>query len=138
MKNIKKNIIKLLSSLVIGIGLFSNSISAYAYNAGWNVYNKLSDRTVWGYMYSDGTWATGWQYIDGKWYYFSADGIGYSGTAYRDANGNWCNITYSSFTIGGKDYFFDNNGTLITNTDVYMGSGHFKYHINENGHIENN
>ena len=132
----KINIIKVFSGLLIIASLFSVSASANTLHAGWNMHNQLSDRTVWGYMYSDGSFATGWQYIDGVWYYFDGEGVGYSGTAYKDANGGWVNTSATSYTIDGKEYYFDNQGRLMVNTDIYMGSGGFKYHLDENGNFQ--
>lgn len=133
----KKSIVKVLSVLFLMVSLFSISVSADTLKVGWNLYGKYSDKTVWGYMYSDGSFATGWfQDTDGSWYYFGEEGVGYSGTAYKDANGNWVDTDNTSYTIDGKEYYFDNNGKLMTNTDIYQGSGHYKYHIDNNGNID--
>jgi glucan-binding YG repeat protein len=132
----KKNIIKTLSGILLIGTIFSTSVSANTLQVGWNKYNQLSDRTVWGYVYSNKTMATGWCFINNEWYYFNDEGIGVSGNAYKDANGKWINLNSSSFTINGKDYYFDNNGTLIRNTDIYMGSGNFKYHLDNNGDFQ--
>ena len=54
--------------------------------------------TVWGYAQGDGTFATGWKQIDGKWYYFTEYHNAYPGGTY---------------TIDGKEYKFDENGAWI-------------------------
>ena len=83
----KKKITKLIAgTLAITSVLFLNPTNA---NAEWKQDNK-------GWWYTEGnSWATGWRYIGGNWYYFDV-GNGYmitsrwvDGGYYVDANGVW-------------------------------------------------
>lgn len=66
---------------------------------GWKSI-KQGDNTYWFYVNSDGTAATGWRLLNGKWYYFGE----LSGTM---ASGG-------IYGVGEKIYIFDDNGALIS------------------------
>ena len=58
---------------------------------------KASDGRWW-YKHNDGTYTkNGWEYIDGKWYYFDYYGAMAANGVHRDNHGN--------------DYYFDANGS---------------------------
>ena len=106
---------------------------------------------------NDGTYATGWQYINNKWYYFKPDKDNIATkSAWEYVNGKWyyfneyCVMQTGWAKINGIQYFlnsngsmqtgwycsgpegpwyyFDNSGAMLKNTNTPDG-----YHLNENG-----
>ena len=71
---------------------------------GWVDYTWKSDDgtsyTNWLYANPDGSLATGWKLIDGKWYYFSSWGWMYKDGVYE---------------INGKNYAFEKSGAMKAN-----------------------
>lgn len=57
----------------------------------------------WQYRKSDGTYATGWQFLNNNWYYFDTDGIMKTGW-FKDANGKW--------------YYLNSSGAMVKNTTI--------------------
>lgn len=125
----KKRLIKIFSGLLLGISLFS--VPAYANmrdNVGWNVMSRYGNIPIqWDYMYSDGTMAKGWKYINGEWYYFNR-----TSNFSLLPNVKWnsetnCYDMDTSFTsqipysINGKTYCFNSNGAMIHDCWVYLG-----------------
>lgn len=102
---VNRNIIKFLSSLLLGIGLFSTCITVNASPYGWK---KIADK--WTYC-NDFTYSIGWQYIDANWYWFNGDGIMLTGWIYEDTN--W--------------YYLYENGTMAY--DTWIGP----YYLNSKG-----
>ena len=80
---------------------------------GW-----ISDENGTRYLDASGLPVTGWQMIDGCWYYFVL------GSGYR-VTGTWWNID-------GKDYYFDENGQTEGKTSWISDEGGTRY-CNENG-----
>lgn len=129
----KKKIISLLLSLSLITPLLS--VPADAYTKGWNVYGQDKGRTLWYYVFDDGSFAQGWQYIDGFWYYLypqDEGGITLVGNAYITKYGTWTHLWDSAYTIDSQTYYFDTEGRLICNADVCVNEVY--YHIDENGH----
>lgn len=100
-----RNIMRPLSSLLIGIALLSNCIAVNASTNGWN---KNGD--TWRY-YNNFTYSTGWQYINYNWYWFDNDGIMLTGWISESAN--W--------------YYLYGDGTMAYNT--WIGP----YYLNSKG-----
>ena len=70
---------------------------------------------TWYYTYSNGTKATGWQYIGGEWYYLDSAGRMKTGW-FKDTDGRWYYLQSSgamakNTTIGG--YKLGSNGAWI-------------------------
>lgn len=110
----KKKMVKLLSTLVLGVSMIS--IPANAMQTGWIKHCQLSaDSYAWEYIYSDGTHASGWALIGGNWYYFDPyDGTCYTGYCYRSSDGTlYGNISASWYVIDDKCYLFDIDGHLL-------------------------
>jgi len=64
-------------------------------------YSYTSKLKQWFYVNKDGTVATGWKKISGKWYYFDS----YSGKMYRSTENSWIDE--------GKTYIFNSDGVCI-------------------------
>ena len=125
---------------------------ASASATGWVLY----ENGRWAYKFSDGSWAYGWQQIDGKWYYFDADGWMLADTYvdgyYLDASGAWVEDAGASSTgwiqyedgrwaykfsdgswaygwqlIDGTWYYFDADGWMLA--DTYVDG----YYLNASG-----
>lgn len=130
----KRKILKILSGAIVFGSLFN--VSASAVEPGWHKHTQVSEISCsWEYIYSDGTYASGWQYINGNWYYFDPyDGACYVGECYKTEDGKWAgDPTKSYHDINGERYYFDNNGALMTNTYVYSARG-YTYYLDNNGH----
>ena len=73
--------------------------------------DRIDDGLYYMNLVHDGTFGkvlTGWQKIEGSWYYFEVRHNGFYGRGYRDG---W-------FSISGKTYYFDADGKLAVNTVV--------------------
>lgn len=110
MKNIKKII---AMSLVI---LSITGMNVVQASANWNF-----NRGSWFYENSDGNVLTGWQQINGKWYYFSTvqtneNFLGEMITGWQLINNNW--------------YYFYNDGSMASNTSI---DG---YYLNADGSMQ--
>lgn len=82
-----------------------NGVWESAYKTpGWKSI-KRNDYTYWFYINSDGTCATGWKSIGGKWYYFNE----LSGVM----------VSKETKTDKGKIYMFDEDGRLVTKAGWY-------------------
>ena len=55
------------------------------------------------YFAADGKMTTGWQKVDGSWYFLQKDG--------KMVAGAW-------YSIDGKSYYFNGSGKLLTNTTI--------------------
>ena len=88
---------------------------------GWKSV-KRGEYTYWFYINPDGTAATGWKAIKGKWYFFNER------TGMMEATG--------ATEIDGKIYMFDDNGNLITKAGWYEDKreyGSYWYYLNKDG-----
>ncbi len=72
----------------------------------------------WWYDYGDGTYAIGWDEIDGTWYYFDANG--WMQTGWKQIGKIWYYFKSSGAMvtnwqkIGGVWYFFKESGAMVT------------------------
>lgn len=114
----KKNVIKLLSGLLIGFSLFTTNAFAGTWKGFVNGFGTI---TTWSYTNDDGTFPVGWKYIDGYWYYFE--------------NGGFTRMT--PLEENGNVYYFNENGQLLTNQYVKVGNGVYGvyYWANSDGSI---
>ena len=99
-------------------------------------YNVVKDQWVqeeagWKY-YANNKEVTGWKQIEGKWYFFNAEGV--SQKWWVQDNGTWYYLEGSGalkvgqwFEVNGKWYYVDGTGALAVNTTV---DG---YTVNANG-----
>lgn len=60
-----------------------------------------------------GAMVTGWFNSDNKWYYFETESNGNKGLMYKNG----------TYTIGGKDYTFDDKGIWIEDTNLLSDKG---------------
>ena len=88
-----------------------NKMYAFSYgkmlSGGWAQPWKLWNDEDWVYANADGSLATGWKKIDGKWYYFGKWGWMYQDTMYWDwtEDGSKLNAVYA----------FDKSGAMVSN-----------------------
>ena len=89
----------------------------------------------WYYTNSSGAMLTGWQKIDEKWYYFNGSGVLYSGWLsyggkwyYLDSQNGSAMVT-GARTIGGVNYIFRDDGSLI-DSGWYKEGGKW-YYLND-------
>lgn len=89
--------------------------------AGWYSI-KEEGSTIWFYVKKGGELTTGWKKISGKWYYFAdVFGIMISGKFVPDG-----------ISLNDKLYFFNDDGSLKTNTWVKDSDGDWFY-VDKNG-----
>lgn len=114
----KKNVIKLLSGLLVGFSLFTTNAFAGTWKGFVYGYGNI---TTWSYTNDDGTFPVGWKYIDGYWYYFE--------------NGGFTRM--EPLEENGKTYYFNKDGQLLTSQYVKVGSGRYGlwYWANSDGSI---
>ena len=101
-----------------------------------DTYNVVKEQWVqeedgWKY-YASNKAVTGWKQVDGKWYFFNAEGV--SQKWWVQDNGTWYYLEASGalkvsqwFEVNGKWYYVDATGALAVNTTV---DG---YTVNANG-----
>ncbi len=89
----------------------------------------VEDDGIWYYQKSDGTWAMGWEYLDGVCYYFNAYGQMLTDWV-QDVEGTWYFLntehdgTYGRMLqsewkwIDGYCYYFDNNGAMAADCET--------------------
>ena len=109
----------------IGAGdqLHKSTAGSWANNSGWHYYD------------ADGVALTGWQYIDGKWYYLDPTSTP-AGTMktgfFQDNTGTWFYADGNGVMqkgwqqIDGTWYFFDGNGARVTGW-YQAGNGKWYY-----------
>ena len=95
----KKNLSKLIALCLLSLSLAS--ISPKEADAAW-----IKDKNGW--WYSEGnSWATGWRYINGSWYYFNSQGYMAHDTVingyYVNGNGQWITTNANSATDIGEE-----------------------------------
>ena len=121
-EEMKKKSISILLLLSIFIALINyNVLDSYAAGGSWK-----HDLTGWWYQYSGNSYAIGWTYIGGNWYYFTSSGyMDYS--EYRDgcwlnADGSW-NTKYSGGHWASDStgwWYTDNSGWYPTSTWLWI------------------
>ena len=88
----------------------------------------------WYYMNSSGAMTTVWQKIGGKWYYMNSSGA--MTTGWQKIGGKWYYMNSSGVMttgwqkIGGKWYYMNSSGQMVTGTQVIGGK---KYVFNSSG-----
>ena len=129
----KKKMLKVLSSVLVSCGLFVIPVNAGTWkpDQGYN---------CWSYVKDDGTLATGWNYIDGNWYYFNEqiDNENFKNYCYLNHNCSWDNelgsyIGAKGECINNKTYFFDSNGHMLHDCYIIEENGDFKCLLNKDG-----
>ena len=118
----KKKMLKVLSSALVSLSLFSIPASA---NTWFEYKDYNGNRITWGMYDDNGQWPQGWYQENGKWYYFLGQGLATQGLQ----------------TIDGKDYYFDNINCDMKH-DQYVKVGYGKYGMwywtNSDGSIDYN
>ena len=82
---------------------------------------------------------TGWQYLDGKWYYFDSNGV--KKTGWQQIGGKWYYLSRwdngamltGSHTLDGKTYLFDSSGAMATGWKAVGGKW---YYANSSGYVQ--
>ena len=116
----KKKMLKVLSSALISLSLFSVPVSA-------NTWNQTNDEYKMWFLVDDNgmDYDCGWSFENGKWYYIQGQGFAAQGLK----------------TIDGKDYYFDNINCDMKH-DQYVKVGYGKYGMwywtNSDGSIDYN
>ena len=89
------------------------------------------------YYYENGTYATGWRFVDSTWYYFNAYGAMQIGWLYE--NGKWYYLNGSGAMQTGwlyeneKWYYLNESGSMVTGWG-YIGNTW--YYFTENGAMQ--
>ena len=87
------------------------STSSDKWHDGWNVSPKSND--LWCYRYPDGTWACGWCFIDGVWYFFDENGwmvVGWASIEHNKGDYRWFWLnpvhdgTFGALVVGWLKY----------------------------------
>ena len=117
----KIKLIKILSTILIGCSLFAVPASAE-----W-----IQDSNGWWYT-EDNSWATGWRYINGEWYYFKDDGYMVSSPYCNFSNSIGSYFPGTPIECNGDLYFFDKNGHMLHDCFVIQGSGGFQSWLDSN------
>ena len=92
---------------------YGGAITWKAIKSGWN---QIDGK--WYYYNSNGTAATGWKQVSGKWYYFDAAGV--MQTGWVKYNGKWYYFNSSGvmqtgwLKSGSKWYYFESSGAMVT------------------------
>lgn len=108
MKTLK--LIKVIAGSLIVVSMLA--LNPMGVSAEW----KQSSNGGW--WYTEGSsWAIGWRLLDGKWYYFNANGYMARNTTingcYLNSNGEWTNSNANSISAD-KDFQFDARTGTIT------------------------
>ena len=105
-----------------------------SYATGWNQIDG-----EWYYFDSNGYMKTGWVYDGGNWYYFYGNGTMahdcYIGDYYLNSSGAWTNsipITNSNSYAGGNNYSTGNNSNYNKSQTAYLSATGNKYHSKPN------
>ncbi|RKW42030.1 MAG: CHAP domain-containing protein [Lachnospiraceae bacterium] len=120
------------------------TVAKAAYKSGNDVSSdiKKAERNGWvktemGWMYNEsGKPVTGWKQIDGKWYYFEANGV--MQTGWKQVSGKWYYLHTDGAMrtdwkqIGGKWYYFHTDGAMRTG---WKQIGDKWYYLHEDGHM---
>ena len=116
----------------------------YAYDTGAWYYFNNKGYILTGWQKLDGTWyylnpsngimMTGWQAINGKWYYMN--GSGEMQTGWQAINGRWYYLDGSGAMLtgwqrlGGQWYYLDPSGAMLTGWQAINGK---YYYLGTNG-----
>lgn len=130
---------------------------------GWKTNTTDSGDDELYYILPDGKLATGWQSIDGERYYFDLDyHYAYKGghliddklylfndnaslsskTGWIKVNGEWYyrypngDVATGAKSIGGKNYYFDSYGIMITNTIIGSSDNNIVYFVGADGAVD--
>jgi len=126
--------------------------SQYLRNSDWTNCDEpvaASDNTTYGYFYGgydnyhfrseDGNDASGWQYINGNWYFFNPNRNNCAiKSAWAFINNKWyyfndyCVMQTGWLRINGEYYFLHATGEMATKW-VQMGPGGYWYYFDETG-----
>lgn len=118
----KKRLLKILSTSLIGCSLFAVPASAE-----WKQDSK-------GWWYAEGSsYATGWRYIDGEWYYFKDDGYMFNSPNCTFFSNLGSYGAVKSIYYNGNNYYFDKDGHMLHDCFIVEGSGVFQAWLNSNG-----
>lgn len=117
---------KILSMTLISTALLGTMIPA---SAAW----KQNDRSnLWNYELSNGSNATGWQYIDGSWYHFTSGGDMETGWIYD--NGAWYylwsngTMATNSWVVNGNScYYLDNEGKMVNSNEKIVNNHTYNF-----------
>lgn len=116
----KKKIITMLSSILIGTSIFASSANAYQ----WHEYKDYYGNTIDWFLTDDmGFDVEGWYFDGSNWYYLGGQGIAYKGEQ----------------EIDGKWYFFDYETCAMKHDElVKVGSGRYgvSYWANSDGSLD--
>ena len=93
-------ITKRLSAIALTLIMLVSFIPMTVFAASGKWVNKGTSSSPAWYYVVNGKNATGWQKIDGKWYYFTGDGLMQANRAVYESN--------------GKVYMLDKSGTLMS------------------------
>ena len=129
MKKGKRFICTLLTAGILTAGMGGTALAAE--KGTWK-----QDSSGWQYTYSDGSYAKSqWVKIDGKWYFFRADG--YRATGWKKSGGKWYYLDPETgamvtgwLELGDKYYYFLDSGAMVTGV-VEVGDGYLAF--DENG-----
>jgi glucan-binding YG repeat protein len=143
----KKNTIKILSTLFIGIGLFAiNQITKASYFKSENnvkaneITNEISIKSKLLIVYAD---ASQWNYISPFWELATPDFQQIYYNAWASVNGNWYYINSDGHLVencmikdmaSNKEYYVKEDGSLLIN-DYYTdyNDNQIKYYADSNG-----
>lgn len=99
------------------------------FRTGW-----FKSEGKWYYFSSDGVMQKGWKKLSGKWYYFASDGV--MQTGWEKISGKWYYLAGSGVMqtgwqkLSGKWYYFNTNGDMKTG---WLQSGGKWYHLSSEG-----
>lgn len=89
-------------------------------------------KTLWYYVYSDGTVATGWKKINGTWYFLKDDGemaaSEWYGGYWLNANGSWTYKPIGSWHQNSTGWWFgDTSGWYAKNQEVQINGLFYRF-----------
>jgi hypothetical protein len=128
---------KLSKAIIIALIIVASSFGINPINAKADDWIQNDDGRLW---YKQGnSWATGWKYINGKWYCFGQDGYVKNGWV-QDTNGKWYFLNNdgsmaTNVTING--YYLDSNGVWIANLSENKNSNSISFDKNLEKEIRN-
>lgn len=101
-----------------------------------------------GYWYSEGnSWAVGWRYIDGCWYYFNSDGY-MKTSSWIETNGKWYFVsdtgsmlrstTVDGYVLGTDGAWIKDGSNSSSNSAGWKQNSTGWWYLNENGSYATN
>ncbi len=116
-----------------GVRTVAKASSKSGNNVSSDIKNAESNgwaQTEMGWMYNEsGKPVTGWKQIDGKWYYFEANGV--MQTGWKQVSGKWYYLHTDGAMrtdwkqIGGKWYYFHTDGAMRTDWKQIGGKWYY-------------